>query len=125
MGPPPASSPLSFVPVYGDLSADMRPPGVVIPLSEEQEPADTVVPQACYDACSKWLELAIRYVSDAQVARLARVAACEGAEEVAKIVELEWEFEASLQAIVACATAVEALAAMLRTRVDLPRSLAE
>ena len=125
MGPPPASSSLSFVPVYGDLSADMRPPGVVFPLSEEQRPADAVVPQACYDACSKWLELAIRYVSDAQVAKLARVAAYEGAEDGAKIAELEWEFEASLQAIVACATAVEALAAMLRTRLDLPRSLAE
>ena len=118
MGPPPASQPLSFVPFLEDVSEVAATGGLVIELGEERKPANDIIPEACFDACSKWLELSVRHVLDAQVAKRAREAS-EG--EVSA--ESEWECEASMQAIVACATAVEALDAMLRTRVQLPRSL--
>ena len=124
MGPPPASYPLSFVPGYGDVAGDAPPSGVVVALSQERWPSPAVVPQTCYDACSRWLEFAVRYASDAQVAKSARVAASREANETATP-ELEWEFEASMQAIVACATAVEALETMLRVCIEVPGSLLE
>jgi len=123
MGPPPASHPVNAVPLRQDASVDAPASGVVIPFSEELGPAANTAPRACFDACSKWLELAVRYASDARVAQHARVVAWEGMNEAAKTDALEWEFEVSMQAIVACGTAVDALSEMLQTRIELPRLL--
>ena len=123
MGPPAASHPVSAVPLQRDASASAPAGGVVIPFSEEPSLADKAPPQSCFDACSKWLEFAIRYASDAQVAKHARVAAWEGTDEGVKTAALEWEFEVSMHAIVACGIAVDSLSDMLQTRVELPRLL--
>lgn len=107
-----------------DASQEPLQGGVVIPFNEERGPSGGPVPQPRFEPCSKWLELAIRHASDAQVAKHARVAAWEeGTDEGAKTAALEWECEASMQAMVACAIAIEALSATLQTRIELPRLL--
>jgi hypothetical protein len=122
MGPP-ASHPVSAVPLREDAPAGVASGGIVLPFGEEPTAAGSTVPAACFDAVSKWLEIAIRYASDAQVAKHARVAAWEGTDEAARAAALEWEFEVSMQAIVACGVAVDSLSDMLQTRVELPRLL--
>ena len=123
MGPPAASHPVSALSVRQDASVGAPASGVVILFSEEPSSSGSTAPQACFDACSKWLELAVRYASDARVAQHARALAWEGTNEEMKTAALEWEFEVSMQAIVACGTAVDALSEMLQTRIELPRLL--
>jgi hypothetical protein len=111
MGPPDASNPLGTAPLHQDASAS----GVVILFDEEHSVSGAAIAPPSFNVCSKWLELSIRHVQDAQVAKHARVTAWEGTDEAAKAAGLEWEFETSTQAIVACGIAVDAFAAPLRT----------
>ncbi|HXX85735.1 MAG TPA: hypothetical protein VEN29_17385 [Casimicrobiaceae bacterium] len=122
MGPPAASQHASAVARRPDTWASAPAGGVVIPFGEERSVAASIA-QPSFDACSRWLELSLRYASDAQVAKHARVTAWEGTDETAKSAALEWEFEACTQAIVACGIALDALSAMLRTQLELPRWL--
>jgi len=78
-----------------------------------------------FDVCPTWLELAIRHLSDAQVAQVARIEAWKSADENTKAGALQWEFEASMQAIVAAAIAIDALYAAVRPKVKLPPLLVE
>lgn len=87
------------------------------------EPAGSVVSPARFDVCPTWLELAIRHLSDARAAQVTRVAASNRADELAKAEAFEWEFEASLQAMVASGIAVDAFCAVIRSKVQLPESL--
>jgi hypothetical protein len=96
---------------------------LVISIGENRKPTSSLPLHAHFDACPTWLELAIRYLSDAQVAQVARVAAWKGADEASKAGALEWEFEASMQAIMASAIAVDAFCAAVQTKVHLPQSL--
>jgi hypothetical protein len=76
-----------------------------------------------FDVCLTWLELAVRHLTDAQVAQLARIETWNNADEYSRIGALKWEFEASIQAIVASGVAVDAFCAVVQTRVQLPQSL--
>jgi hypothetical protein len=96
---------------------------LVISIGENRKPTSSLPLHAHFDVCPIWLELAVRHLSDAQVAQVARVAAWNGADETSKAGALEWEFEASIQAIVASAIAVDAFCAAVQTRVHLPQSL--
>ena len=125
MVPPGASHPVGAVSLHPDARAGAPTGGVVIPFGEERDVAGAAIAQSSFDACSKWLELSIRHASDAQVARHSRVTAWEGTDEAAKAAALEWEFETSTQAIVACGIAIDALAATLQSQLELPRSLIE
>jgi hypothetical protein len=119
MGPPVASNPLATAPLNQDALAN----SVVIPFGEERSVSGAAIAPPSFKVCSKWLELSIRHVQDAQVAKHSRVTAWEGTDEAAKAAGLEWELETSTQAIVACGIAVEALAASLQMQVELPRWL--
>src|SRR5271170_6824800 len=92
---------------------------------EAAMPATEPTSYVHFDVCPTWLELAIRHLSDAQVAQAARVEAWKGADENARAGALQWEFEASLQAIVAAATAIDALYAAVRPKVKLPQLLVD
>jgi hypothetical protein len=96
---------------------------LVVPIGENRAPASSLPPHAHFDVCPTWLELAIRYLSDAQVAQVARIAAWKGADEDSKAAALEWEFETSMQVITASALAVDAFCAAVQTKVPLPQSL--
>jgi len=102
---------------------DMRAGAPLIAMDQDAEPASSSPPLAHFDACPTWLELAVRHLSDAQVGRDARIEAWRGADERSKTGALEWEFEASMQAITASAIAVDAFYAVVQTRVHLPQSL--
>jgi hypothetical protein len=97
--------------------------GLVISIGENRKPTSSLPLQVRFDVCPIWLELAVRHLSDAQVAQVARVAAWKGADETSKAGALEWEFEASIQAIMASAIAVDAFCAAVQTKVHLPQSL--
>lgn len=88
-----------------------------------EDPKPATKASARFDICPTWLELAGRHLSDAQAARFARIAAWGGTNETAKLGALDWEFEASLQAIVACGTSVEAFGAAVESKIQLPQSL--
>jgi hypothetical protein len=97
--------------------------GSVVAIGQDAEPASSANSHAHFDACPTWLELAVRHLSDAQVAQAARSETWNDADEYSKAGALEWEFEASLQAIMASGIALDAFYAVVQTRVDLPPSL--
>jgi len=81
-------------------------------IDENRKPGSSLSHHVHFDACPIWLQLAIRHLSDAQVAQVSRVAAWKGADEDSKAAALEWEFESSLQAIMASALALDAFCAV-------------
>jgi hypothetical protein len=97
--------------------------GGLVGAMQDAEPANSPSAHAHFDACPIWLELAVRHLSDAQVGRDARIEAWRGADERSRTGALEWEFEASLQAIMAAATAVDSMYAAVQKKVPLPQPL--
>ena len=99
--------------------------GSVVPLGEHSKSSGNRPLHGSFDVCPTWLEFALRHLSDAQVAQGARVAAWRAADDNSKAGALEWEFEASMQAIMASAIAVDAFCAAVQSRLPLPQSLVE
>src|ERR1700730_11808891 len=110
----PQAETLASIP--GDLVWAIRP---------EPRQASSAASHIHFDVCLTWLELAIRHLSDAQVAQVARIEAWNNTDECSRIAALKWEFEASIQAVGASGVAVDAFCAVVRTRVQLPQSLIE
>lgn len=104
-----------------DLSDGTR----VIAIAADAESANSPAAVAHFDACPTWLDLAVRHLSDAKVARDARIAAWRNPDEHSRTGALQWEFEASLQAMMASANAVDAFYAAVQGKVPLPQSLIE
>ena len=96
---------------------------LVVAIGQDAEPASTPTSHVHFDVCSTWLELAMRHLSDAQVAQGARIETWKDADESKKTGALEWEFGASIQAIMASGIAVDAFYAAVQSRVHLPQSL--
>jgi hypothetical protein len=99
--------------------------GVVIAMAENFRTASSQPRHRHFDICPVWLELAVRHLSDAQVARRARIAAWQGTDEGSRSDALEWEFEASMQASMAAAVAVDAFCVAVENRVRPPQSLVD
>ena len=113
---------MNAVPMYREIADD---PALDLPISQEElagQPVD-LTDHVRFDVCPTWLELAIRHFSDTQVAQAARIAAWRGTDENSKSGALEWEFETSLQSIMACSIAVDAFCAAVQSRVHLPPSV--
>jgi hypothetical protein len=108
--------------IYRDM-ASTQAAGRAISLSETPTPSTDLTGRVHFDACPTWLELAIHHLSDAQAAQAARVAAWKGADENSKAGALEWEFEASMQSIMASSIALDAFCAVIQTKVQLPQSV--
>jgi hypothetical protein len=98
---------------------------VVISMADNLRPASSLPRHGHFDICPVWLELAVRHLSDAQVARRARVAAWKETDESAQSGALEWEFEASLQATMAAAVAIDAFCVVVENRVRPPQALVD
>jgi hypothetical protein len=105
------------VSTYREMAAAIPAVGQAISLGTD------FTAHASFDMCPTWLELAIRHLSDAQVAQVARVAAWKGADENSKAGTLKWEFEASMQSIMASSIAVDAFCAIVQTKVQPPQSV--
>lgn len=98
----------------GDLVRATRP---------EPQPAGSATSHTQFDMCLTWLELAIRHLSDAQVAQVARIETWNDADDHSRLGVLKWEFEASIQAIVASEVALDAFCAVVQAKVQPPQSL--
>jgi hypothetical protein len=104
---------------------DLRDGTPVIAMAQDAESANSPAAVAHYDACPTWLDLAVRHLSDAKVARDARIAAWRNPDERSRTGALQWEFEAALQAMMASANAVDAFYAAVQSKVPLPQSLVD
>jgi hypothetical protein len=104
------------------MATEMPAVGVAISLDESVREAADSTAHVRFDVCPTWLELAIRHLSDAQVAQVARVTAWRGADENSKAGALEWEFEASIQSIMASSIALDAFCTAVQTKVQQPQS---
>jgi hypothetical protein len=108
------------------VTVAIPPGGLVVAIGEDAEPVSSPTSSHVhFDVCPTWLELAIRHLSDAQVAQGARIETWRDADENSKTGALKWEFEASIQAIMASGIAVDAFYAVVQTRVHLPQSLTD
>ncbi len=105
---------------YREIAADDLSPSI----SSDESTAGVVAP-ARFDVCPTWLELATRYLSDARAAQATRVTGWSRADEIERADVLEWEFEASVQAIVASGIAVQAFSASVQSKVQVPQSLCD
>ena len=101
----------------------IRAAGLIVATDPGAETASSPTSHVHFDVCPTWLELAIHHLSDAQVARGSRIETWKDADEPSRTGALEWEFGASLQAIMASAIAVDAFYAAVQSRVHLPQSL--
>jgi len=106
---------------YGDLAGD-DPKDLI---ASEETSTTHAASAARFDVCPTWLDLAIRHLSDAGAAQVSRVAEYRGADGIAQVEMLQWEFEASLQAIVACGIAVKAFGAAIQSKAQLPQSVSD
>ena len=106
---------------YGDIAGD-DPKHLV---GSEVTSTTNAASAARFDVCPTWLDLAIRHLSDAGAAQVSRVAEYRGADGIAQVEMLQWEFEASLQAVVCCGIAVHAFGAAMQSKVQLPQSVSE
>ena len=113
---------MNGVSIYREMAAAMPAPGLTIALDENARPVTDLTAHGHFDVCPTWLELAIRHLSDAQVAQVARIAAWQGADENSKAGALEWEFEASMQSIMAASIALDAFCAAVQAKARPPQS---
>lgn len=104
---------------YREIAADDLSP----PIGSDESTAGSADSPPRFDVCPTWLEVATRYLSDARAAQGTRVTGWSRADEIGRADVLEWEFETSLQAIVASGIAVGAFSAAIQSKVQLPQSL--
>lgn len=76
-----------------------------------------------FDVCPTWLGLASRHLAEAQVRAAERNAAWQGNDGAFKASALEREFEASMQAIMAAAVAVDAFYGVIQKAAEVPKAL--
>ena len=102
------------------------PTGDPLPASgTDASSSGRVTRSAHFDVCPIWLELATRHLSDARAAQLERVAEWNRAEGVPEAGALEWEFEMSMQAVVACGNSVHAFSRAVQSRIQLPQFICD
>lgn len=94
--------------------------GLTITLGSDGKSAANLTFHVRYDVCPTWCELALKHLSDASSRRADRVAAWAGTNEDHKAKSLESEFEASMQAVMAAAIALDAFYSVIKTYVKLP-----
>ncbi len=97
--------------------------GFTLGISEDGKVTSNLILHVRFDVCPTWTELSLRHLAEAKVNRAARETAWTGTDEEQKAATLEREFEASMQAIMAAAIALDAFYALMQTHVQLPPSL--
>src|SRR5919106_477049 len=99
--------------------------GLRISIGDDGKVNSSLTLHVRFDVCPTWVELSLRHLATAIEARAGRQAVWAGTDEEAKAAALEREFEASMQAVMAAAIALDAFYAMLRPHVGLPPALVE
>jgi hypothetical protein len=99
--------------------------GFAISFDPDGTPTSSLTFHVHFDVCPTWCELAMTHLASAKSSRIARVGAWAGNNEDEKSSCLEREFEASMQATMAAAIALDAFYSVIQTHVQLPASLVE
>lgn len=99
--------------------------GLTIGIGEGGNVTGNLTLHVRFDVCPTWTELSLRHLQEAKAKRAEREAAWAGTNEEQKSFTLEREFEASMQAIMAAAIAIDAFYSLIQTHVVLPPSLVE
>jgi len=99
--------------------------GFTIGIGEDGNFTSNLTLHVRFDVCPTWTELSLRHLEEAKVKRAEREAAWAGTNEEQKAATIEREFEASMQAIMAAAIAIDAFYSIMQTHVVLPPSLVE
>jgi hypothetical protein len=89
---------------------------LVLSLDQYGKLGGSLAPHVHFDVCPTWLGLALDHLERAKVCQAERTLAWGGADENAKNVTLEREFEASMQAIMSAAIAWEAFFSIIKTK---------
>jgi hypothetical protein len=98
--------------------------GLTISLDAAGKPTGgTMSIEVHFDVGPTWLEIALDHLEDAKLKQALRVEAWKGKDDEAKAAALEREFEASMQAIMAAAIAIDAFYAVVQTKIKLPHGL--
>ena len=97
--------------------------GFTISFGSDEKLASSVTLHVHFDVCPTWCKLALDHLATAMSCRIARVAAWEEANSDEKGKTLEREFEASMQATMASAIAIDAFYSAIQSHVQLPPSL--
>jgi len=105
------------------MTVAVPPGGLTIGIGATGSSTSNVILHVRFDVCPTWTELALRHLDDAKARRTAREIAWAGTNEEDKAASLEREFEASMQAIMAAAIALDAFYSLMQTHVQLPPSL--
>ena len=105
------------------MTVAVPPGGLTIGIGTNGSSTSNVILHVRFDVCPTWTELALRHLADAKARRTAREIAWAGTNEEDKAASLEREFEASMQAIMAAAIALDAFYSLMQTHVQLPPSL--
>src|SRR5205807_10159305 len=105
------------------MTVAVPPRGLTIGIGANGSSTSNVMVNVRFDVCATWTDLALRHLDDAKARRTAREIPWAGTNEEDKAASLEREFEASMQAIMAAAIALDAFYSLMQTHVQLPPSL--
>lgn len=105
------------------MTVAVPPGGLTIGISADGNATGNLTLHVRFDVCPTWTELALRHLNDAKVRMKTREVAWAGTNENEKAATLEREFEASMQAVMAAAIAIDSFYALIQTHVQLPPSL--
>lgn len=98
-------------------------PKFTLTMGDNGEISSDVKIQVRFDVCPTWIQLAQQHLAAALEARGFRETVWQGTDEDGKALALECEFEASMQAIMAGAIAMDAFYSILQQHVQIPESL--
>jgi hypothetical protein len=105
------------------MTIAIRSGGMAIGKGTDGTPTWSLTPHVLFDVCPTWTELALRHLEDSRSKRTTRQAAWNGTNDDEKAATLEREFEASMQAIMAAAIAIDAFYSLIQTHIQLPEAL--
>jgi hypothetical protein len=123
------SSPMPGVFISRGMTVAVPAGGLKISIGPDA-PAASITLHVHFDVCPTWCELATGHLAAAKAHKSARVVAWQQSEDVTGAVDekaqtLEREFEASMQAIMAAAIALEAFYSAVLERINLPKDIVE
>ncbi|HEV7607228.1 MAG TPA: hypothetical protein VGO61_07815 [Steroidobacteraceae bacterium] len=107
------------------MTVSIPPGGLKVAFGEDGAPRSNITLHVRFDVCPTWVALAIKHLERAKEARVERENAWKGEDEGQKAATLESEFEASMQAIMAAAIAIDAFYAIVKPHVKLPADLVD
>lgn len=115
--------PVAGVFISRGMTVGIPPGGFTLSIAEDGTPSGSLTIHVHFDVCPTWIELALQHLTVAKGREAERKAAWAGADEDQKAASLEREFEASMQAIMASAVAIDAFYAVLRKKAEVSEDL--